>query len=290
MIILFEGGLGNQMFQYAYYLAQKERFPEAKVQADLRFFTYHQVHNGYELKRIFNIDVEECTKEISENHKESNSLVVRLLRKLGFYYAGFKFDYRDKACGFDEVFMKELPSDAYLYGFWQSEKYFENIKSLLHEKLVFPPITDENNLKYLNAIASTHSVGMHVRRGDYLNNKMFVNLSEVGYYRQTIEEIKKKSDEKLTWFIFSDDIGWCKENLNLSNEEVVYITGNTGKNSFRDMQLMTQCEYLILANSSFSWWGAYLNTRAKSIYAPKEYYVNNPGFNKDISPNSWIRI
>ena len=290
MIISIAGGLGNQMFQYAYYFSQKKRYPNMNILADLSFFDASKIHNGYELDRIFGISLDLCNEETSVKHRMTNTILDRLLRKCGIYYAGFHYTLRDKAKGFDERFMKAFAEDDYLYGFWQSEKYFKPYKLDIMKKFQFPNYTNSVNIEIADKMKKTLSVAIHIRRGDYLNNRMFVNLSEVGYYKRAIEKIKQLVQGQKYWFVFSDDIEWCKKNLDLDNEIVEYVSGNCGSESYRDMQLMTECKYMIVANSSFSWWAAYLNRDANIIIAPKEYYVNNAGFNRDVCPEEWLRI
>lgn len=290
MIISFSGGLGNQMFQYAYYFSQKKRHPEITVLADVSSYEVCATHNGYELNKIFGIVLDVCNSETSSTHRMTNTLLDRLLRKCGIYYAGYHYTVRDKAKGFEKRFLDKYSNEDYLYGFWQSEKYFEPYKEQIKDVFQFSQYTNENNKMVASKMRSTNSIAIHVRRGDYLKNKMYVNLAETDYYEKAIDKIKKNEIGKKTWFIFSDDIEWCKTNLKLAGEDVQYVTGNVGNESYRDMQLMTECKYVIVANSSFSWWGAYLNRNANLIVAPKEYYVRNSGFNKDICPDNWIRI
>lgn len=290
MIISIAGGLGNQMFQYAYYLAQKHRYPDMKVLADLSFYDASKIHNGYEINRIFGICVDECDANVSSAHRMTNTIFDRLLRKCGFYYAGFHYTLRDKAKGYDKRFVGQFAEDDYLFGFWQCEKYFSECKELVLNSFQFPPYKSDANKNIATKMNSVESIAIHVRRGDYLKNKMFVNLAEDGYYERAIAMIKKEAASSREWFVFSDDIEWCKNNLHLSGENVHYVTGNKGNDSYMDMQLMTEAKYLIIANSSFSWWGAYLNKRAKMIIAPKKFYNHNEGFNKDICPNLWKRV
>ena len=290
MIISIAGGLGNQMFQYAYYYSQKRRYPELRVLADLSFYDASNVHNGYELERIFGITLDCCNETTSAKHRMTNTIFDRVLRKFGVYYAGFHYSLRDKAKGFDKRFLEKFNDDDYLYGFWQSEKYFGKYKEDIVKQFDFPAYIKKNNLIVAKQMQKTESIAIHVRRGDYLKNSMFVNLAEEGYYQKAIEEVKKKAKNDRHWFVFSDDIEWCRANLPLLSETVQYVSDNKGKESFRDMQLMSEAQYMIIANSSFSWWGAYLNKRAKMIVAPKAFYVKNTGFNKDICPDNWIRI
>ncbi|WP_027294810.1 alpha-1,2-fucosyltransferase [Robinsoniella sp. KNHs210] len=256
----------------------------------MSFFDANNVHNGYELQKVFGIDIPKCSTEISLRYQVRDGLIYRLLRKIGMYYAGYKYTVRDIAEGFDPRFLKHFKSDDYLFGFWQSEKYFNGHRKQILKAFTFPMYIEVDNIRVSAEMRENNSIAMHVRRGDYVHNKMFVNLADIGYYDCAISKIIEVAPKERKWYIFSDDIGWCKENLPLQNECVEYVNWNTKGNSFRDMQLMTECNYVIVANSSFSWWGAYLNQYAKVIIAPKQYYVNNDGFNKDICPDSWIKV
>ena len=280
------------MFQYAYMVSQKKRHPECNVYGDLSIIQVYCTHNGFELERVFKdkVHIEYCDKKIQEKLRTKKTFVYRALRKIGFKNAGKPKALQDKANGFDPYFTSAFDENEYLTGWWQSPKYFCTVENEIKNTFKFPLLKDEINIQNMNMIKSTNSVGIHVRRGDYLKYPEYVNLGDSQYYTKAIERIKLQEKDKITWFIFSNDIEWCKQNLPFDGfDKCMYITNNTGLDSYKDMQLMAACKKLIIANSSFSWWAGYLNEYG-NIIAPEKYFVDNQGFNKDIYPENWERI
>ena len=131
------------------------------------------------------------------------------------------------------------------------------------------------------------SVGIHVRRGDYLNIPLYSGICDLPYYTRAIEYIKSKSKNP-KFYIFSNDMEWCK--INLPVENAVFVEANTGINSIFDMILLSSCKYNIIANSSFSWWGAWLNKNKKAVIAPTKWYNNKKRDAAVELSADWIRI
>lgn len=185
-----------------------------------------------------------------------------------------------------------LPDNTYLEGFWQNEKYFSDIKSLLLKD--FEPVKplSKKNREYLKQIKSTDSISLHVRREDYISvehYKNFHGLMSLDYYKAALELVRKKSGAKNPHiFIMSKDLDWCKENIKL-NYPTIFIEGN--KSGSDDMRLMKQCNHNILANSSFSWWGAWLNQNPnKVVVAPKNWFQDESANSQIQLPSEWLRI
>lgn len=177
---------------------------------------------------------------------------------------------------------------CYYHGYWCNERYFCDIKDKVFESFKFPKL-DKKNSGIADKIMNTDSVSIHVRRGDYLKvqNSMFQGICTKQYYEKAIEVIHGKI-EKPVFYVFSDDIYWCKEKFTHDNFE--FIDWNKGLNSFRDMQLMSLCKNNIIANSTFSWWGAWLNSNPKKIVcAPIKFRnITKPVIGD--CPNDWFRI
>lgn len=271
------GGLGNQMFQYAFYRALELSGKESSI--DISQFDEYSLHNGYELKRVFNLMPRLAIKE--DVHKLRQGFVSKVLRK---------FKLRDSVVSVPFEFNPRyltLRGDKYLIGYWQSEKYFAEYESQIRNDFTFPSLDDANQA-YANLIKNSNSVALHIRMGDYVNHPLHGGICTPEYYQQAIDLIQQKT-EAPRYFIFSNDVTWCKNNLGLSG--AVYIEGNEGENSFRDMQLMSLCRHNIIANSSFSWWGAWLNNfQDKTVIAPEKWF-NDANINtEDLIPNSWITI
>ncbi|MBA2857944.1 hypothetical protein HNP93_000645 [Methanococcus maripaludis] len=282
-IVQLKGGLGNQMFQYALYKSLKEMGQE--VLLDRSWYLKNNAHNGYELERVFGLSPDHASKKqcLSLGDIPIN-LAYKIKRKVfpkkTHYFEKHSFNY-DKS-----VF--EVTS-RYFEGYWQNENYFKSFRSEILKDFSFKNINKKNAefSKYLNSV---NSISIHVRRGDYVNNpkalKVHGNICNLGYYNKAIMLLTNKLDD-LKFVIFSDDILWCKSNLNIDNP--IFVDWNTGMNSYQDMYLMSKCKHNIIANSSFSWWGAWLNQNSeKLIFAPKKWVNDRSDVN--IVPDGWIKL
>lgn len=255
--------LGNQMFQYALY--RKLMYLGKKLKLDLKYYEKHPNHYGLD---IFNLPIYIANdKEIAVSKDEYRSVFSRVRRK----FIG------KRNCIINEIDTLSMAYNpkvfdlkrGYLYGYWQSEKYFDDIRQILLEEFAFPKVCEKQNLDLINKINSTISISIHIRRGDYLNG---FPLMTKEYYSKAIEYFQNKY-ENILFVVFSNDIDWAKENLQFKNG--LFIDWNTGKNSWKDMYLMTQCKHNIIANSSFSWWGAWLNkNNEKEVIAPNVWFYH----------------
>ncbi len=287
-IVRINSGLGNQMFQYAFSVAMLQFEPDTKV--DISEFNYRKHHNGYELDRIFNIDPQYATiKETDRLADVSKSLLSEIRRKF--------LKNKLKTTG-SLVIEQEPPvykpqllelKNTYFIGFWQSEKYFISIADKILQEFTFKIPLDKTNAEIAEKIQNTNAVSIHFRRGDYLKKSrahITSTVCTVDYYRRAITYIAEKTDNPY-FFIFSDDMDWVKENFILENAH--YINNNSGKNSYRDMQLMSLCKHNIIANSSFSWWGAWLNRSADKIVCAPEIWFRQIDM-PDIISENWVKI
>lgn len=273
-IIKFLGGLGNQMFQYAFLEALKTRHKD-EILADVTNYGMRTMHNGYVLNNVFGIQLPMAT-----THQ------IRLLSwYCGNYYIRRALNLavtKPTTC-LERHFYRFYPQflecdgDHYYDGYWQNHAYFDDISHRLRDIFRFPEATDDKNRRFIHGLSDSRThVCIHVRRGDY-NKKIYRGLCGIDYYRQAIATAADTSHE-LCWHIFSNDIPWCRANIMpmLRNETVEFVDWNTGADSWRDMQLMSLCHVNIIANSSFSWWAAWLNQQPnKRIIAPKQW-VNYP--------------
>lgn len=284
IIIKLDGGLGNQMFQFALYL--KYQFQNKIVSIDddyLRLFG--NAHNGLELPYIFDLSYNRgALKNVSP---------YDILRKIPILRSVYtNHEIRNKHIYIEEslVFHKDYLywNNIYLDGYWQSPMYFEDIRDVILSNYTFKNLDYDLTFEaqdYLNIIANSNSVSIHIRRGDYLaeSNRMLPD----SYYSNAIHYVLSNIDNP-TFFIFSDDIEWCKNNLDIAGEHI-FIEYIEPCKSYIDMYLMTQCNHNIIANSSFSWWGAWLNDNPnKIVIGPKNWF--NDGTEIDIYPDSWVKI
>ena len=273
-IVKFLGGLGNQLFQYAFYLCLEKKF--ATVKADLTDFQTYTLHNGFELKKIFGVDLSEANIfEIKLHDTTDRKWFWRKARRL----AGTKNAYHqeDQQFAFDAAIFKERKS-RYYWGYWQHISYLNLVEDQLRAHLKFPKITDSRNQKLLELITERETVAIHVRRGDYLSEPLFKDICDAGYYERSIGYMNKTVENPLYLF-FSDDLEWCRQNF--KHLDAIYVDWNRGDNSFRDMHLISLCNHIIISNSTFSWWGAWLNERKNKIVVAPDKWKKDPLTNWD---------
>ncbi len=286
-IVSLDGGLGNQMFQYAFKCALEKKFPHEIVLGEKFSFKNNKTHNGFELETVFGLEIKFCSfDEIRKLAYDERYLIHKLKRKIFGRRKTEITESEENKFRFTEEFFN-FKGDIYYKGYWQTPKYFENLKKKIIQDFSFNGNLNHRNLIIFNQIHEFNSVSIHVRRGDYLNHPLFGGICDLDYFRKAINFLNSKLDN-LHFFVFSDDPNWCKTNLEINNVKI--IDWNIGKNSFLDMHLMSQCKHNIIANSSFSWWGAYLNQNpSKIIIAPSQWKKNMEG-TRDLLPKEWIKI
>jgi len=276
IIVCVKGGLGNQMFQYALYYKMKKLGKD--VYLDLSMYEEGIEKRKLGLTVFPNVEYIQSTKTMNSKFiGEHNSFLELVLRKFGL-----KKDYfRDGILEYHEdIFMWD---NIYLDGFWQCEKYFEDTKEEIRNEFIFPQLTGNESLSLEKKIKDVNSVSVHVRRGDYLNNKsMYGDLSATGYYTKAIEFMEKKLKNPV-FFFFSDDIEWVKKEY--AGEHRIFVD-NGNKDEHTDMQLMSICKHNIIANSSYSWWGAWLNNNQEKIVVAPAFW-NGKSDKKNIYCEGW---
>lgn len=283
-IIKILGGLGNQMFQYAFYLSMANRFKHVK--ADINHFENYDLHNGFEIEKVFGVKINKASSFLVKIFdKENSAWKYRKLRRI----MGTKNAVLDEKKEF--VFDNDILNNAknLMYrGYWQNEKYFLEISDKIRSAFTFQKPLVAENLKISKLIQKTESVSLHIRRGDYVGHSLLGGICDLNYYKNAISIIYGKV-AKPTFFVFSNDITWCKQNLKI--EAANYISWNQGSDSYKDMQLMSLCKHNVIANSSFSWWGAWLNNNQNKIVIAPKRWTNDPNYDDtDICPHSWIKI
>ncbi|ETZ19769.1 alpha-1,2-fucosyltransferase [Pedobacter sp. V48] len=281
-IIRFLGGLGNQMFQYALYKSLQNKFPNVK--ADLHGYNDYPLHNGFELENIFGSKINKVSS-FTSNLYYNKKWIYRKLRRL----FGLKNTYIEEKTlfSFNESILNN-PRTAYYWGYWQNFKYFENIADEIKNDFQFTSPLSKENQQILDQVKLKNSVSIHIRRGDYLKDPLLGGLCGPEYYKQAISYVQSDLTSP-SFFIFSDDIVWCTENLNLDN--CTFISWNKELSSYIDMQLMSSCKHNIIANSSFSWWAAWLNPNPDKIVIGPKKWVNHSDPNIRMSfPQKWISL
>lgn len=328
IVVHFESGLGNQMLNYAEYLALKKEHPNEKIYYENLIYELNDVQNkinmwnGYELESIFNIKMVNISEVFTKDEWQD---ILEEVRESKFWENGW--NYSESICGvlnnhglclknevqkenrislkskiidsfyktwggyamkrflsyaFPKIFIyrKSRPNELFCEGkhdiytgqkllFLYKENRIEEIKENLINSFKFPPILENTkNYEILNLINETNAVAIHIRRGDMLYANEY--LYKFGYFKRAIKKIRKKI-ELPYFFIFgdTDSSNWIAENPRRvglkKNDKIIYVNWNSEKESFRDMQLMTYCKGVVITNSTFGWWGAFLNQNSQKI-------------------------
>jgi len=282
IIISINGGLGNQLFQYAFG-KHLEYIHKMEVFYDLSVFK-NPGHREFALNH-FNVTI----KEVGQNKLPFNfrrsfkkfRLISKLLNKTLYPYRLVT----QKQFNFDTSYLEKI-KNAYYLGSWQSERYFSGVKDTIKNHFTFKDSNfSEQEKTIYQKITSTNSICLHVRRGDYVGSKLHP-VCDISYYQQAIKVIAEKI-ENPHFFIFSDDMSWCKNNISME-WPLEFITTSE---AWRDFKLMSHCQHYIIANSSFSWWTAYLGKHEeKVVISPKNWFNNVEYSTKDLLPETWLAI
>lgn len=290
--VLIFGGLGNQMFQHALNIALNKKGKKTKILFSNLFYEEH--HSGFNLAYAFNLPLGFPLNVynfllLNADFLYKPRLPKSILRRLINSYLKKKYtSYKElKEFVYDEEVFKQ---DSKLFiGIWQVEEYFKDIESAIKEQFTFRRPKDSLNIALAERIQNTESISIHIRRGDYLQSEWLEShlvIKGIDYYNKALDYINRNIQNP-TFYIFSDNIEWAQNNLKIKN--AVYINHNSGKNSCFDMYLMSLCKHNIIANSTFSWWGAWLNKNKNKIVLMPEKWLNT----KDcggIFPDNWIKI
>lgn len=260
-------GLGNQLFQYAAARSLSLRH-HAPVLMDISHYFASAVRK-FELA-YFNIP------RIETDLEPYAEMIFGVYKEPHFHY--------------DPAF-NQSHGDVYLDGFWQSEKYFKGIRSRLLEELKVKETYVSHLQSKVNIMKIEHSVAVHIRRGDYLS-KRFSDTHGVLPYDYYIKAIALLADKLLPvkLYFFSDDMEWAREHIKTDHPHE-FISGDLTRDHIEDFHLMCQCKHHIIANSSFSWWAAWLNDYPeKKVISPEKWFNNLPHDTKDLIPETWIKI
>jgi hypothetical protein len=290
IMVYLKGGLGNQLFQYAA-ARSLAHIHKTIVKLDTTAY-YHGGPRQYELCH-FNIQENVANPwEINKLIKAKQNRFQKLLHLLLYSHPKLSPNHvKYNKIQYNPGFF-QLPDNIYLEGYWPSENYFGNIKDIIRREFTFKQPLDETNQKLADQIAAANSVSIHIRHGDYSADPKATQshgLCSMQYYHDCIKYITQKVDNPY-FFVFSDQPDWCKDNLKLSHP-AVYISHNTGLKSCEDMRLMSLCKHNITANSTFSWWAAWLNSNPqKIVFAPEKWFADKNFNIDDIIPAGWIKI
>jgi hypothetical protein len=284
IITEINGGLGNQLFQYAAGLSLAEKHQtQFKINVD---FKQADTSRTLGLSH-FNIFLESATPEEIKHYSPTSILFKKILSYLPLALQKF---YKERQFSYQPDFEK-LGPNVYLKGYWQSERYFSTIATQVKDIFTLQPHFYSNILPLIEEIKQTESVSIHVRKGDYLLHPYsdYYATLESAYYNNALAALQDNLPQ-LKLYVFTDDPKWVKENLALPIPYTL-ISGVQTRSMYEDFQAMLSCKYHIIANSSFSWWTAWLSAReGKKVVAPKEWFKNGPSDTADLIPKSWLIV
>ncbi|MFL9879114.1 alpha-1,2-fucosyltransferase [Herbaspirillum rhizosphaerae] len=279
------GGLGNQMFQYAAGRALAQRLG-VDLYIDRRAFENYETH-AFGLQHFAAKLLDAAPRDLPGMQRES-----RLNRWLRRFSGGAMRVVTESAFTFDPAVLA-LPDGIYIDGYWQSEQYFADVIQTIRDdfRIATPPSPE--NQAWLKKIDSVLSVSLHVRRGDYVSNasaSAVHGTCDLDYYRRSVSKLVEQAGKEIELFVFSDDPGWVAENLQLPHP-THFVRHNNADTNYEDLRLMSACRHHIIANSTFSWWGAWLDSRSDSIVvAPRQWFRGDKPDARDLVPERWIRL
>lgn len=296
IIVKLMGGMGNQMFQYAFglYLSRKNNTP---LKLDLNFlldrspkknFVYRDFDLGvFSVSETNLASLKDVAYYSGERSSGFSDLLVRAKRKLSkpLHLLDYSMDFIPS--------YKELSGNLYLEGYFQSFRYFIDIEPEIRKEFRFADPVLDSSKELMNKIFSCESVCLNVRRADFVDENIGSNVQGfVGteYYLRALEKLKEKIKTP-ELFVFSDDVVWCKENLRFDVPVHFVDHSHKGVKFSNYLQLMTLCKHYIIPNSTFAWWAAWLNVSpSKIVVCPKKWFSDDTKDTSDLTPETWIRI
>jgi len=284
VISRLHGGLGNQLFQYAVGRAVALR-TGSELLLDTRQYTAENPFQ-YDLGH-FAIEARVATEDELPPAK-SRPLAYAWWRKFG---RSPRF-VREQGLAYNER-IETIGADCYLHGYFQSQRYFDEIAPTLWSDLSFKEAISGENASMAERIQSRPSVSMHIRRGDYITNAKAQSAhgsTDLAYYERALEAVRSQSGQDPVVYLFSNDPEWVRDNMKL-DADLVPVAINDGRTAHEDLRLMSMCDHNIIANSTFSWWGAWLNpSHNKIVVAPTQWFADPKLSNPDITPPGWLKI
>ena len=270
IIVRLIGGIGNQMFQYALgrHLAVKNN---TELKFDISDFCKYA-------DREYMLGVFDIKSKIASEDEISKLKSNRYVKEKGF--------------GFDCEILN-TPDNSYIDGYWQNEKYFQSIENLIREDFLFKEDLNDKNKEFLSGISGSDSVCIHIRCGDYVSNlktKLMHGNCSSKYYKKAVDLILQNV-ENPHFFVFSDEPERAKKMLD-KNLNLTFVDTNSAADGYKDLRLMANCKHFIMANSSFSWWGAYLASNAdKTVIAPKKWFgILSKNRNESPILGDWLKL
>ncbi len=293
IVVRLIGGLGNQMFQYA---AAKSlaHHHNTELFLDLTFLS-KSPEGAYTKRKFelneFNIDAKIADNDILQKFDlDAGKLITKIKSTVPNLFKTLV--YNEYGYDFNSLFFK-LPQNTYLNGYWQNQSYFLSQQADLIKDFELKNKPGLDYQYFLDQITTAHSVAIHVRRGDYATlesaNK-FHGLLTLDYYKGAMKYLEARH-HNLTYFIFSDDLNWCKLNFDFVSDANYIESNKMDLTPHEELLLISKCKHAIIANSSFSWWGAWLNSHSnKLVIAPNQWFNSNTKQPLNLLPNNWIKL
>ena len=292
-------GLANQMFHYAFGRGLMAKgldvcFDQTNFRPRKEWsFEDIQLQDAFP-----NIDIKQMPKGhfrwVCVEYSDHNKYYVKfgkLMRRL-HNYIGDESYIMESRHGYIDGMEKRATRNCIYRGFWQTEKYFMHCQDDIRKQFVFLPFEEPRNIEISQKMRNENSVSIHFRKGrDYIRVPELDKLCSVEYYMNAIEYIKKEVETPV-FYVFTDNPEWVEQNIPKFEYTLVNWNEIAGKRSFRDMQLMSCAKHNIIGNSTYSWWGAWLNPNpSKIVIAPKQFFIPTPFFCKsDIVCDNWIKF
>jgi len=292
IIVNLISGLGNQLFQYAIArnISLKKKI---ELKLDISFFSTQTLRN-YQLDKF---NIAENLASIQDlkrftNLRSKHSVRYKIQRNIDNLLPKHKRKiFSESDLWIYEESLEKISNHTYIDGYWQNKKYLKDLHPIVLEELTLKNVDNNDYSHYLFLISKSNSVSIHIRRGDYLGdknaNEIFGVLS-IDYYNRAIDHIKTQVENPL-FFIFSDDLNWAEEQFKI---QATFVKIENGQKPYLELDLMSKCKHNIIANSSFSWWGAFLNRNSSKIVIMPKRWVLDENINAKINLklSNWIQL
>lgn len=292
IIVSLIGGLGNQLFQYALGRTLAEKH-QTELYLDVSGFQNYQLHR-YSLQHFRIVEKfmpPDLERRLSWSRSRGRLSHWSYQVRRRFDPQRYPVTVSERGFRFDPSVLSRSPP-VHLEGYWQSEQYFSSIAEILREELAVRSTASCRNQELAQLMTESESISLHVRRGDYASNPQTLAIHGVcstEFYERALRHVRSFCSNPHV-FIFSDDPEWCRANLNIELP-TTYVDHNDAAHNYEDLRLMSSCRYNIIANSTFSWWGAWLNRHpARIVVAPARWFQTTERDDTDLIPPGWIRM
>lgn len=296
IVVKLMGGLGNQMFQYAAGRSLSLRLG-AELKMDRSFLDGPQTGNtprsyelgGFCIREEF-ADPREVAELTGRETTRSRTALLRLLQKVGL--SRYRTNVlRERGFRFQPEFLS-VAGNVYIEGYWQSEKYFSGVSDVIRREFSIRRPLEGRDRELAGAVEGDDSVSVHIRRGDYVQRPETMEFHGVcgeEYYKRCVDIVSQRIRDP-HFVVFTDEPGWARESFR-TRHRVTFVDWNAPRPGPTDLDLMCRCRHHVLANSSFSWWGAWLGMRSGNFVLAPERWFNQPEMDTaDLLPASWERV